>query len=102
MIEECASFADREVSLWKAVILQALLDAGSNSSTKYMVKAKREALQWLFGNSIDFEDVCCMCDLDPRYVRRKVAYARSSDFTWRLPTGEGWRAKLNLTRRSNL
>jgi hypothetical protein len=89
-------FSDHEPSLWKAVITQALMDAASNSNKDDAGKAKRDAIAWLLSDSPDFEYVCDNAGLDPSYVRRKVREALARECRWRLPVGEGWRAKARL------
>lgn len=89
-------FADREPSLWRAVITQALMDASSNSHKAENLKHKREALEWLKGDSDDFLTVCEHAGLCPHYVREQAALAIARGCNWRLPAGLGWRAQAQL------
>ena len=88
---EPVNFADHEPGLWKAVITQALMDAASKSQKAEAKRSKREALEWLTGDSSDFEVVCDHAGLDPSYVRTQIAGALMRDCSWRLPAGQGWR-----------
>jgi hypothetical protein len=90
------SFADHEPALWKAVITQALMDAASNSAKSEAKKHRREALEWLLGESSDFESVCDHAGLDPAYVRRRAREALARNCAWRLPAGHGWRVQKRL------
>lgn len=71
-----------EHSLWRAVIMQALLDAGSDSKKRYMRLHKAQAISWLSGISEDFRTVCALAELEPRYVKERareaIAAAKSS------------------------
>jgi len=72
-----------EVALWRAVITQALMDAGSNSAKKEMRYEKAQAIAWLAGNSKDFKQVCVMADMEPEYVRSKAKEAVGRGCVWR-------------------
>ncbi len=93
------SFADREPSLWRAVITQALMDAASNSQKSEAIKWKAEAMQWLSGQSEEFLLVCEYAGLDPDYVRENAARAIARGCIWRLPAGMGWRTQNDNQRR---
>ena len=69
--------------LWKAVITQALMDAGNNAKDRFAKAARRKALLWLTTRSDDFLYVCEMADLEPEYVEAKVKYALSRGCKWR-------------------
>lgn len=45
-------------ALWRAAIMQKLLDAASNSKKRSAYKSKIQAIQWLKGDSKDFMLVC--------------------------------------------
>src|SRR5690242_3645195 len=61
-----------EMSVWRAVITQALMDAGSNSHKSEARTHKRMALAWLLEESEDFTTVCEYAGLEPCYVRRMI------------------------------
>lgn len=90
------SFADQEPSLWRAVITQALMDAATASAKPEARRVRSDALEWLLGDSDDFEYVCDNAGLDPDYVRSRAREALARNCRWRLPVGEGWRAKAHL------
>lgn len=71
-------------ALWRAVITQALMDAGSNSNKMEMKKEKARAISWLNGDSEDFLEVCAMASLDAGYVKKKAAEAIKNGCKWRL------------------
>lgn len=77
-----------EISLWRAVIAQALLDAASDSSTPENLHAREEALRWLNGNDADFRRVCDCAGLDPDYVRRMTKRALFKRKEWRKRIGK--------------
>ena len=72
-----------EQAVWKAVITQALMDAASNSHKSEAKKAKREALEWLQGDSDDFHTVCEHAGLEPSFVIRRVQAALARGCQWR-------------------
>ena len=72
-----------ETSLWKAVITQALMDAGSNSAKQEAQHERAKAIRWLLGNSDDFNTVCLNANLDPVCVREKARLAIGRGCTWR-------------------
>lgn len=90
------SFADQEPSLWRAVITQALMDAATASAKPDARRVRSDAVQWLLGNSEDFEYVCDNAGLDPDYVRSRARVALQRNCTWRLPVGQGWRARAKM------
>jgi len=71
-------------ALWRAVITQALMDAGSNSAKGEFKKEKARAISWLHSDSEDFKEVCSLADLDPTYVRRKAKEALKNGCKWRM------------------
>ena len=75
--------ARAEIALWRAVITQALMDAGSESRKPEALYHKFEATAWLTGGGRDFTTVCDYAALDPRYVRRMAAQALAKGCKWR-------------------
>ncbi len=74
-----------ELALWRAVLTQALMDAG-NLSQQYELRLEREkARRWLLGNQHDFAFVCWMAGYDPRDVRAKARAALARDCVCRKP-----------------
>lgn len=72
-----------EIALWRAVITQALMDAGSHSAKPDHRRDRREAIAWLSGGSEDFCEVCMLADKDPEDVRKKAREAIGRNCTWR-------------------
>ena len=72
-----------EVAMWRGVITQALMDAGSNSKKPEYRRIKAEAISWLSGISDDFYEVCRNADLCPIYVKKKAKEAISRGCVWR-------------------
>lgn len=70
-------------AMWRSVITQALMDAGSNSNKPEFKKEKARAISWLSGDSDDFNEVCIMADLDPRYVKERAKEAIKRGCKWR-------------------
>ena len=92
------SFADHEPGLWRAVITQALMDAASQSRKSEAKRSRRDAIEWLLGESRDFEAVCDNAGFDPDYVRRRAREALLRNCEWRLPSGQGWRTQARLAQ----
>ncbi len=63
---------DNIQSLWRAVILQAVIDACSRSKKKVNKIERKKAQSWLLDMSDDFISVCNMANYNPHYVRRKA------------------------------
>lgn len=63
----------REQAVWRAVLMQAITDAFSQSRKPYAQRCKREALVWLRGNSQDFRRVCEYAGYDPAYLHGKIS-----------------------------
>jgi hypothetical protein len=58
-----------EIALARAIILQAIIDASSTSSSKQATKMKNEAFKWLFEDSEHFLEICTDAEFKPEYVR---------------------------------
>lgn len=59
-----------EISLHKAIITQAVIDATNTSDFLEAKKIEIEAKNWIFGNSSDFITTCQSADITPHYVRK--------------------------------
>ncbi|UAT43437.1 hypothetical protein GUI12_01395 [Anaplasmataceae bacterium AB001_6] len=59
-------------SLWRGVILQAILDASSMAKRTENVVEKKRATEWLTNMNPDFIEVCHMAGYPPEYVRKKA------------------------------
>ncbi|MGC0371477.1 MAG: hypothetical protein DGJ47_000166 [Rickettsiaceae bacterium] len=59
-----------EVKLYKAIILQAIIDASNNSDNMVAVKIESSAREWLFNDSKWLNDVCDKAKLEVCYVRK--------------------------------
>lgn len=59
------------ISLFRSVIMQALIDAMGQSKRTEDKIAKLQAIQWLRNNGKDFQMVCFFADLSPTWVMRK-------------------------------
>lgn len=68
-----------ELILFRAIINQAIHDAMYNGLDKYNLVDKREAIQWLIGNSIDFKTICNLADIDYNIANRKFVKAMQLD-----------------------
>jgi hypothetical protein len=80
-----------EMSLWSAVIMQALTDAINSARTAEDDYHKQEALRWLTGNGRDFHAVCMMAGFDPDWVRTRIKKALVGRRPWRASPGRGRR-----------
>jgi hypothetical protein len=72
-----------EIALWKAVIMQSVLDVMSNSGRASDILAKKVSLEWLDKKNKNFIVVCGYADLDPDWVLKKVFFALENPRTWR-------------------
>lgn len=80
-----------EERVWRAVIVQAIMDARSTSTVSGERIAREAARAW-FGTS-DFYAVCDRAGLDPDYALARAIRALDPNFNWRKRTGQGWRVK---------
>lgn len=69
--------------LWRAVITQAMMDAGNNCKNRHAKGIKARALQWLVRDNSDFDMVCEMADMEPGYVRARAKGALERGCKWR-------------------
>lgn len=74
---------DSCTALWRAVIMQALIDAGNNFKRPEYKSYKAHAISWLSGGSDDFLEVCSLADLEPDYVKKMAKEAISRSCKWR-------------------
>ncbi len=88
-------YAAGEQAVWRSVIMQALIDAASNSKKKENMQWKEEALIWLRGTSADFYTVCQNAGYEPEYVREIAADAIKRNCIWRAAPGTGEKARKN-------
>ena len=63
-------------SLWRAVIMQAIVDSSSNSVHSRNVRYKSIASEWLEEGGTAFDEVCELADLDPGYVQARIRKTR--------------------------
>jgi hypothetical protein len=72
-----------ECALWKAVIMQAVLDVMSNSKRASEILAKNTARDWLSEKNANFIKVCGYAGLSPNWVIKKIEYALENPRIWR-------------------
>ena len=68
-----------ELILFRSIINQALHDAMYDGVYKYHIIDKREAIQWLTSNSVDFRTICSYAEIDPSQATRKFTEAMKLD-----------------------
>ena len=68
-----------EIALWKAVILQALVDLQSNSKKKIANTYRIKALMWFNLKNEEFLTVCNYAGLDPKYVYEKSRIVKENN-----------------------
>jgi hypothetical protein len=78
-----------ERAVWRAVIVQALMDASCQSKKKESQQAREESLVWLRGRSVDFATVCYYAGFEPEYVRRMIRGCLERNCAWRAAPGTG-------------
>ncbi len=86
-------------ALWRAIILQALEDAASNSKKSKEQYFKTQAIHWLNHGGQDFVEVCDYAGLDPDYARKQIKKALSRGCKWRAEAGLGKDAERRKLRR---
>ena len=89
-------YCQSERALWRAVIVQALMDAACGSKKPEALQAKQEAEIWLRGNSLDFMTVCHHAGFEPRYLQKMIRTALERNCQWRALPGQGSRRKEHL------
>ncbi len=57
-----------DVSLRRAVILQAIIDSTNMSQSRSAVRAAKEAKEWLFSDDPYFTKICFEAELEPETV----------------------------------
>ena len=77
------------ISLWRAVITQALQDAGSDSRKFYSIIERRKSRQWLKGKSRSFFEICALADMNPEYVINQAQLAIRRNCKWRNDLKDG-------------
>ena len=69
---EIETYMYQNRSLWRAVILQTIIDILNNSARTENKIAKIEAKQWVFYDNEDFKQVCHLAGYNTQYVRKKI------------------------------
>jgi hypothetical protein len=59
-----------DVTLRKAIITQAIIDATNMTETGAAKKLEEEAKSWIFGNSESFKTICHEAEIEPSFVVR--------------------------------
>jgi len=90
-LEEPYNHTRGEMSLWIAVITQAMMDALSRVNNAEAIYHKNEAIHWLTGNGKDFVMVCLCAGFDPDYIRRKAKRTLITPVAWRAEPRKGKR-----------
>ena len=60
------------IALWRAVIMQAMLDIASMSSRTEDKLEKYRSISWIMNDNEDFNLVCRLANYDPKYVRNRA------------------------------
>ena len=72
-----------EIALWKAVIMQSVLDLMSTSKRTEVFLAKKSAGTWLDKRNVNFVTVCNYANLEPDWVLKKIDFAIKNPRMWR-------------------
>jgi len=81
------NYSEREQAMWRAVIMQAMIDAGTSSHKLSHGYYKKKALKWLTGDSDDFTDVCERAGFEAHRVRRQAKKALLNPSLWHVEPG---------------
>ncbi|WP_316354121.1 hypothetical protein [Candidatus Trichorickettsia mobilis] len=60
--------ASPDISLRKAIITQAIIDATNTSNLREAKKLEMEAKAWIFGGSEYFQELCIEAGIEPSFV----------------------------------
>ena len=71
--------SNNQIRLFRAIINQAIHDAMYDGVYKYHIIDKREAIQWLTSDSVDFRTICSYAEIDPSQATRKFTEAMKLD-----------------------
>ena len=71
--------SNHQIKLFRAIINQAIHDAMYDGVYKYHIIDKREAIQWLTSNSVDFKTICFYAEIDASQATRKFTEAMKLD-----------------------
>ncbi len=72
-----------EIALWRAVILQSILDRLTQSKRGSDILARKNAKNWMKIDNEDFLAVCEFAQLEPDFVLRKANFALVNQSKWR-------------------
>lgn len=87
------------IALWRAVLVQHIMDAKSRSSKPEADYYRNQALHFLFDDTRNFRMVCELADLNPDKVRQKLHAARERGFIWRAGNQQATKAQEKITTR---
>ena len=71
--------SNHQIKLFRAIINQAIHDAMYDGVYKYHIIDKREAIQWLTSDSVDFRTICSYAEIDASQATRKFTEAMKTD-----------------------
>ena len=79
--QDCTIYGEQ--ALWRAVITQALTDAGSQSIKREAKFHRAQATAWFNKRNPDFQLVCALANLDLDYVFDRAHKAIRQNCKWR-------------------
>ncbi len=82
-----------EQALWRAVIMQALTDAGSQSKKMEAKFHRAQAIAWFSKRNPDFQLVCALAGMEMEYVFERAHAAIRKDCKWRKDPNENQKNK---------
>lgn len=56
--------------LYRAVIMQMIIDASNNSDSKMLIQREKDAKKWLFDDNSNMDWSCKMANIDKNLVRQ--------------------------------
>jgi hypothetical protein len=72
-----------EISLFRAVIMQAITDCYTLSKRTEDANARYDAVEWFKLDNYDFLKICRYADMDPEFVLSKAKDSISNGCIWR-------------------
>ena len=71
--------SNNQIRLFRAIINQAIHDAMYDGVYKYHIIDKREAIQWLTSDYVDFRTICSYAEIDASQATSKFTEAMKLD-----------------------
>ncbi len=88
-----------EVTLFKAMITQAIIDVTNISQSKESKKIEKEAKDWIFGGGEFFQEICYLAGMEPDYIiklAKEAIYLKNIGHASKLQSKKGQTKDISL------